>query len=53
MYYNNSNVKLARNLRKEQYGLKVIRFCNLDVDKNFYEVCTVIDNEVKNRISRT
>ena len=34
----------------EQYGLKVIRFCNLDIDKNFYGVCTVIDNEVKTRI---
>ena len=28
-------------------GLKVIRFCNTDIDKNFYGVCTVIDNEVK------
>ena len=35
----------------EQYGLKVIRFCNLDIDKNFYGVCTVIDEEVKKRIS--
>ena len=34
----------------EKYGLKVIRFSNLDVDKNFYGVCTVIDNEVKKRI---
>ena len=33
----------------EQYGLKVIRFCNTDIDKNFYGVCTVIDQEVKNR----
>ena len=30
-----------------QYGLKVIRFCNLDIDRNFYGVCTVIDEEVK------
>ena len=34
----------------EGYGLKVIRFCNLDIDKNFYGVCTVIDNEVKARM---
>ena len=34
----------------EQYGLKVIRFCNTDIDKNFYGVCTVIDHEVKQRI---
>ena len=35
----------------EQYGMKVIRFCNLDIDNNFYGVCTVIDEEVKKRIS--
>ena len=34
----------------EKHGLKVIRFCNLDIDKNFYGVCTVIDREVKQRI---
>ena len=33
----------------ESYGMKVIRFCNTDIDKNFYGVCTVIDNEVKAR----
>ena len=33
----------------EKNGLKVIRFCNIEVDKNFYGVCTVIDNEVKQR----
>ena len=33
----------------ENNGLKVIRFCNTDIDKNFYGVCTVIDNEVKKR----
>ena len=35
----------------ESRGLKVLRFCNLDVDKNFYGVCTVIDEEVKRRIT--
>ena len=34
----------------ESYGLKVIRFCNTDIDKNFYGVCTVIDMEVKQRL---
>ena len=34
----------------EGYGLKVLRFCNIDIDKNFYGVCTVIDEEVKKRI---
>ncbi len=34
----------------ESYGLKVIRFCNLDVDRHFYDVCTVIDETVKSRM---
>ena len=34
----------------QQYGLKVIRFCNIDIDKNFYYVCSVIEEEVKKRI---
>ena len=34
----------------QKYGLKVIRFCNTDIDKNFYGVCSVIDEEVKGRI---
>ena len=34
----------------EKYGLKVIRFTNLDVDRNFYGVCTVIDQEVKVKV---
>ena len=33
----------------EKYGLKVLRFCNLDIDRNFYSVCSVIDSEVKKR----
>ena len=33
----------------EKNGFKVIRFCNLDIDRNFYGVCTVIDEEVKQR----
>ena len=33
-----------------QYGLKVLRFSNLDVDKNFEGVCTAIDLTVKERM---
>ena len=40
--------KRTNELEKE--GLKVIRFCNLDIDKNFYGVCTVIDETVKKRL---
>ena len=34
----------------ESYGLKVIRFCNKDIDNQFYAVCTVIYDEVNKRI---
>jgi len=34
----------------ESFGIKVIRFCNRDIDREFYSVCTVIDKEVKSRI---
>lgn len=34
----------------EKCGLKVIRFSNLDVDKNFTAVCETIDKEVQDRM---
>ena len=34
----------------EKYGLKVLRFTNIDVDTNIFGVCEMIDNEVKRRI---
>ena len=34
----------------ESRGITVLRFYNIDVDKNFYGVCTVIDEEVKKRV---
>ena len=40
----------ARTWALEQYGLKVIRVCNLDIDRNFEGVCTYIDMEVKKRL---
>ena len=41
----------ARTKALEQYGLNVIRICNLDIDRNFENVCTYIDLEVKQRIA--
>ena len=45
---------LASDRERDEYleslGLKILRFSNSDVDKNFYEVCTVIDNTVEERI---
>ena len=34
----------------EQYGVKVLRFSNLEVERNFQGVCTAIDLAVKERI---
>ena len=36
----------------EQYGLKVIRISNLDINKNFEGVCIFVDNEVKQSLSQ-
>ena len=35
----------------KKQGVKVIRFYNIDVDKNFYEVCSQIDREVNKYLS--
>ena len=35
----------------EQEGLKVIRFCNLDIDRNFCGVCERIDEEIQKRLT--
>ena len=34
----------------ESCGIKVIRFTNTEIEKEFYNVCTVIDQEIKARI---
>ena len=39
-----------RTKKLESFGFRVIRFCNTDIDKNFYSVCTVIDREIMQRI---
>ena len=33
-----------------EYGVKVIRFSNMEVEQNFQEVCNAIDSEVKERV---
>ena len=40
-----------RTAELEEHGYSVIRFCNRDIDKNFYGVCTSIDLEVKHRLA--
>ena len=51
-HYDPENIKKDEIRTKvlESYGLKVLRFCNLDIDRNFYGVCTVIDQEVQGRL---
>lgn len=34
----------------ESLDLKVLRFTNIDINHNFYAVCSVIDREVKKRM---
>ena len=41
---------MIRTRSLEDHGLKVIRFCNTDIDKNFYGVFTVIQKEINKRI---
>lgn len=36
----------------EHYGISVLRFSNLDVDKNFKGVCETIHNAIQSRIGR-
>ena len=44
------NYDYKRTVLLEKYNLKVLRFTNLEIDKDFYGVCTIIDKEVKSSI---
>ena len=46
MRYDNNRSRVIENA-----GIKVIRYCNLDIDNNFYNVCESIDREVKARMN--
>lgn len=37
----------------EGMGLKVIRFCNLDIDRNFRGVCEFLDTEVRKSLPQS
>ena len=41
-----------RTKRLNELGTEVLRFCNTDIDENFYEVCSVIDKHVKEKIQK-
>ena len=52
-YYDHAIQKdIQRTETINKFGIEVIRFCNLDIDEHFYEVCTVIDKKVKERYKR-
>mgnify|MGYP006373636101 CR=1 FL=1 len=53
-HYENSGMQAdaLRTKFLEQYGLKVIRISNLDVNRNFEGVCEHIDNSVKQSLSQ-
>ena len=40
-----------RTLELQKYGIEVLRFSNLDIDRNFSGVCMMIDERVNERIS--
>ena len=49
-FYPDAEKKDADRTRElERLGIKVIRFCNMDIDKNFRGVCIEIDKEVSCR----
>ena len=39
-----------RDLFLQEKGYTVLHFTNLEIDKNFYEVCSVIDREVEKQV---
>ncbi len=40
----------ARTQVLEKYGISVLRFSNLDIDRNFRGVCEMIDKVIKERL---
>ena len=50
-HYENSGISHDEQRTKylESLGITVLRFSNTEVNKSFYEVCTVIDMAVKDR----
>ena len=49
-YDNKIEYDRERDLFLQSKGYTVLHFTNLEIDKNFYEVCSVIDREVKKYI---
>ena len=54
-HYNDKQKKSDENRTKEleNMDLKVVRICNLDIDKNFIEVCEFINIEVNKSLPQS
>ena len=53
-YYEEQRIADAkRTASLEAMGLRVLRICNLDVDRNFRGVCEFIDNEVRKSLPQS
>ena len=44
------NHDIIRDAKLESYGIKVLRFSNYELQKNFRGVCETIDNEIQQRL---
>ncbi len=51
-HFENKNIRKddIRTAYFESLGLHVLRFANDEINERFYEVCTVIDEEVQKRL---
>ena len=47
----NKEYDIERSAILSQYGIKVLRFSNSDVDKSFSRICDIIDKTVRQRTS--
>ena len=53
-HYEDKNIKydIERTEVLNKYGLEVIRFTNVDIDKNFKGVCDFLDRKIKDSLHR-
>ena len=49
-YDNKKESDRIRTEKLNSLGIEVLRFSNLDIDTNFYEVCSVIDEKINSKL---
>ena len=52
-YVKQQQADAERTRQLESMGLKVVRICNLDVDRNFRGVCAFLDDEVQKSLPQS